>query len=135
MRRIKPKQGSKVSNVRFYDTALTRTTRTTIEFEGMTAEEITYVSLRNTAIASSKSGTQATFINVTIASPPSGFNAPGKDDFEVFINGRRVPSAQYDPPSQSGGDIVVTVDLPAFFDEPTAEFESGDEVILIGKFS
>lgn len=135
MRRIKPKAGAKVSNVRFYDTALTRTTTTTIEFEGMTAEEITYVSLRNTAIAASKSGTQATFTGVTIATPPTGFAAINKGDYEVFINGRRVPSTQFDLPTQSGSDILLTVDLPAFFEQGSAVFESGDEVILIGKFS
>ena len=135
LKRVEPKQHSKVSNVRFYDTAITRPSVTTLTVEGMTAEEITYVSLRNTAIASSKSAQTATFTGITIASPPSGFNAPGKDDFEVFINGRRVPSPQYDAPVASDANIEVTVDLAAFFEQPGAVFESGDEVILIGKFS
>jgi len=135
LKRIKPKQRSKISNVRFYDTAITRPSVTTLTVEGMTAEEITYVSLRNTAIASSKAGTIATFEDLTIATPPTGFDNIGKGDYEVFINGRRVPSTQFDLPAQSGDDIELTVDLPAFFEEAGAVFESGDEVILIGKFS
>ena len=132
MKRIQPKKGAIVSNIRFFDTALTQTTTT---LEGMTAQEIAYVSLRNTAIASSLSGGTATFSGKTIATPPSGFSAVTKEDFEVYINGRRVPSTQITSISQSGSDIQAIIDVAGFYEEAGATFESTDEVLLIGKFS
>lgn len=133
--RIKPKEGAELSNVRFYDTALSRPVTTTIEFEGMTADEITYVSLRNTAVADSLISSTATFNNKTIATPPTGFNAITVEDFDVYINGRKVPSTQITSVGQNGSNIEVVIDVAGFFEEAGAVFESTDEVILIGKFS
>lgn len=133
VKRIQPKKSAVMSNVRFFDTAINNTITTTLE--GMTAEEIAYVSLRNTAIASTLSGTTATFSSKTIATPPSGFSAVTKEDFEVYINGRRVPSTQITSISQSGSDIQAIIDVAGFFEESGAVFESTDEVLLIGKFS
>ena len=67
--------------------------------------------------------------------PPAGFSGPSITDFEVYINGRRVPNSQINSIVQSGNDIVVTVDVPAFLETPGAIFEQDDQVLLIGKFN
>ena len=101
----------------------------------MTAAEIVYVSLRNAAIADSKSGSSATFNNRTIATPPSGFAAITTKDFEVYINGRRVPDSQITSVAQVGLNIGVLLDVPGFFEQAGAVLEAADEVLLIGKFN
>lgn len=128
---LAPTVSSIVSSTRFYDTA----TFVQEIKEGMTAQEILYVALKNAAVAASKLNSTATFTNVTIATPPPGFAAIATTDFEVFINGRRVPTSQVTSVSQVGSDIEVVVDVAGFFDQAGAVFEATDEVLLIGKFS
>lgn len=98
-------------------------------------EELTYLTLKNAAIADSKTGTSATFNNKTIATPPAGFATPLAQDFEVYINGRRVPAEQVTSLGQVGSNILVVIDVPAFFEQAGAVLETEDEVLLIGKFS
>lgn len=108
--------------------------------EGMKAEEIAFIQLNNTAIADSVAGTSATFNGVTIATVPSGFTALTKDDFEVYINGRLVPSAQVNSVTQQGSSaldyaIAVSINTAAFFGDSGAVLEDDDEVVLAGKFN
>jgi len=108
--------------------------------EGMKAEEIAYLQLNNTAIASSVLGTVATFSGATLATVPAGFAALTKNDFEVYINGRRVPVQQISSVSQTGTDvsnyaIEVTIDTATFFEKVGAVLEIEDEVVLEGKFN
>ena len=108
--------------------------------DGMKAEEIAYVQLNNTTIADSVSGVVASFSGTVFASVPSGFAALTKNDFEVYINGRRVPVQQISSISQAGTDISnyaieVTVDTAAFFEQAGAVLENEDEVVLVGKFN
>jgi len=56
-------------------------------------------------------------------------------DFEVYINGRRVPASQVTSITQVGVDIVVVLDVAGFFEQVGAVLESTDEVLLIGKFT
>jgi hypothetical protein len=98
-------------------------------------EELTYLTLKNAAIADSKTGTSATLSNRTIATPPAGYNAVTVQDFEVYINGRRVPASQVTSVTQVGTDILVVIDVPGFFEEAGAVLESTDEVLVVGKFS
>lgn len=99
---------------------------------GMTFEEIRYVALQNTAIATTVTSTTATFTNVQIAEDkvPAGFPAIGVADFELYVNGQRVPTSQVTGIIQQGNDIVVTVDTVALQYELLSTFE----VVLIGKF-
>ena len=117
--------------IRFFDTA-------TVTGGGgytLRPEELSFLTLKNAAIADSQSNTSATFFNKTIATAPSGYTAPGVEDFEVYINGRRVPSSQVTSVQQIGTHIVVVLDVVGFFVDPNAVLESNDEVLLIGKFS
>ena len=121
--------------VRFYDGQLNAPQIITQIVAGMTAAEIVYVSLRNATIANSKSGSTATFTNRTIATPPSGFVAITTKDFEVYINGRRVPDSQITSVTQVGADINVLLDVAGFFEQAGAVLQTVDEVLLIGKFN
>ena len=121
--------------VRFYDGQLNAPQIITQIVAGMTAAEIVYVSLRNATIANSKSGSTATFTNRTIATPPSGFVAITTKDFEVYINGRRVPDSQITSVTQIGADIDVLLDVAGFFEQAGAVLQTVDEVLLIGKFN
>lgn len=117
--------------VRFYDTA----TVTGGGTYALSTEDITYLTLKNAAIANSKSSSSATFSNRTIATAPAGYPTPGVQDFEVYINGRRVPASQVTSVSQVGADIMVVLDVAGFFEEPGAVLVGTDEILLIGKFS
>lgn len=108
--------------------------------EGMKPEEIAFVRLNNTAIATSISGQVAYFAGSVLATPPTGFASLTVNDFEVYINGRRVPASQVDSIVQQGTSaldysIAVTIDVPGFFETPGAVLETGDEIVLVGKFS
>jgi len=98
----------------------------------MTFEEIKYVALQNTAIATSTTSTTATFNNVQIANDllPAGFPAIGKADFKVYVNGQFIPSSQIVSIEQVDSNIVVTIDTVAVQYEILPDFE----VVLIGKF-
>lgn len=113
---------------RFFDTAFTGATGgTSTGTAGMTAEQITYVSLSNSALADTSSGTVATFDNHTIATPPSGFTV-GQEDFKVFINGQFI-STNLRTVTQAGSNITVTflaLEYPV---------DNNDQVVLVGKFN
>lgn len=111
---------------RFFDTAFTRATAST-GTAGMTAEQITYISLSNSALADTVSGTAATFNNRTIATAPAGFTV-GQEDFKVFINGQFI-STNLRTVAQSGSNITVT------FSGLEYPIDSSDQVVLIGKFN
>jgi hypothetical protein len=121
----------KEASVRFFDTA----TVTSGGTYALSTEDITYLTLKNAAIANTKSSSSATFSNRTIATPPAGYPTPGVQDFEVYINGRRVPASQVTSVSQVGADIMVVLDVAGFFEEPGAVLVGTDEILLIGKFS
>lgn len=111
-----------------------------IKVEGMKSEEIAFVRLNNTAIATSTGGQVANFGGSLMATPPTGFNPLIVDDFEVYINGRRVPANLVTSIIQQGTSIFdysieVTIDTPEFFEVPGSVLEPEDEVVLVGKFS
>ena len=111
---------------RFFDTAFTGATGGT-GTAGMTAEQITYVGLSNSAIADTVVGTVATFNGHTIATAPEGFTV-GQEDFKVFINGQFI-STNLRTVTQSGPNIIVT------FSGLEYPVDSNDQVVLVGKFN
>jgi len=130
-----------IGSVQFVDGELYRPqVIETTRVEGMKPEEIVFVRLNNTAIADTVSSQIATFTSKVKATPPTGFDPLTVDDFEVYINGRRVPSSQVTSITQLGTGILdyaieVTIDTPAFFEQAGAVLESADEVVLVGKFN
>jgi len=123
---------TKAAPTRFFDTALTGVnsggTGTGAAGEGMTAAQITYVGMSNTALADSIVGLVATFNNRTIASPPIGFPALDEGDFQVYINGIMVPT-QNRTTIQSGANITTT------FTDLGFTLDSTDQILIVGKFT
>ena len=122
---------AKQAPTRFFDTALTGVSgggTGGTGAGGMTAEEIAYVGLNTTAIADLISSPVATFINKTIAPPPTGFPAITQEDFKVFINGQFI-SNNLRTVIQSGSNITVT------FSGLEYPIDNNDQVVLVGKFS
>jgi hypothetical protein len=117
---------------RFFDTALTGVnsggTGTGAGAGGMTAAEIAYVGMSNTALADSIVGLAATFNTHTIASPPIGFPALDEGDFQVYINGILIPRENRTT-IQSGANITTT------FTDLGFTLDSSDQIIIVGKFS
>lgn len=125
----------KAGAVRFYETLPRPQVLRVERVDGMSAEEIAYVSLNNTAIADSLNINTAIFLNKSIATPPPGFAAIAKSDFEVYLNGRRVPENQVTTIQQVVNDLQVTIDTAAFLEAVGVTLSSSDEVVLVGKFN
>ena len=114
--------------VRFFDSQIGAYTPQTTP-GGMTPGQIAFLRLNTTAIADTVDTTTATFNNVQIATPPAGFTLT-EDDFDVYVNGISIPSAQRTT-AQSGVNIVITFDTAAIQYSMRPEFE----IVLVGKFS
>ena len=97
----------------------------------MNAEEIIYVTLANSAVASSQTSNTATFTDVSIAAAPLGFEPTSILDFSVYINGQFVPRHEIVSITESGNDIVVVIDTVALQYEILPDFE----VLLVGKLN
>ena len=113
---------------RFYDTAFTGAQAGGGGTAGMTAEQIAYVGMSNTALADEVSNPVATFNNWLIATPPAGFPLLGEGDFQVYINGVAIPKENRTT-VQSGSNITVTFINLGF------TLDSSDQVLVVGKFS
>ena len=114
--------------VRFFDSQIGAYTPQTGEL-GMNPAQIAFVSLNTTAIADTVDATTATFNNVRITTPPSGFTLT-EDDFDVYVNGVLIPANQRTT-AQVGADIVVTFNTTAI----KYSMEPHFEIVLVGKFS
>lgn len=116
---------AKQAPTRFFDTALTGVSGGA---GGMTAEQITYVGMSNTALADSVVGLVATFNNHLIVIPPAGFPVLDEGDFQVYINGVMIP-IQNRVTVQSGANIITT------FSDLGFTLDSTDQILIVGKFS
>ena len=96
---------------------------------GMSQQEIDYIKLNNTAIATLITSTVATFADKSIVTPPAGFATDGAN-FQVYVNGQFTPNLQYTI-AQVGGNIEVTFDTAAIGYEMLEQFE----ILLVGKFN
>jgi hypothetical protein len=120
----------KQAPTRFFDTALTgvQAGASGGTGGGMTAAEIAYVGMSNTALADAVVGLVATFNTHTIPSPPTGFPALDEGDFQVYINGILIPKENRTT-IQSGANITTT------FTDLGFTLDSSDQIIIVGKFS
>ena len=103
---------------------------------GMTQTEKTYVTLmrsyssNTTTVNISNSPDTMVWVGLTIATPPPGFAALTKHDFQVFINGLLVESDAIDSITQTGSDITVILNSDVNYD-----LSSDDELMIIGKIT
>jgi hypothetical protein len=120
-----------IAGVRFYD-QLPVTTIINIGDSGMTTEQIAYISLNNTAIATGPDITNqvtAVFTGRSFATPPTGFTI-SQESFSIYINSTYIPNSQRTV-SEVGGDIVVVFDT----DSIKYTLSGADEVVMVGKFN
>jgi hypothetical protein len=129
---LKASTPAKQAPTRFFDTALTGVNSggTGTGAGGMTAAEIAYVGMSNTALADLIVGLVATFNTHIIATPPAGFSALDEGDFQVYINGILIPTQNRTTTlPQVGSNIIVT------FNDLGFTLDSTDQIIIVGKFS
>src|SRR6056300_559068 len=114
--------------VKFYDQQISRTSTTLNGESSMTTEQINYLTLNSTSLASSINVIShfALFANKTIATPPSGFTL-GQEAFSVYINNTYIPNSQRTV-VQDGSDIKVTFDT----NELGYLLLATDEIVLVG---
>jgi hypothetical protein len=115
--------------VRFYDQL---PVTVTIGDTGMTTEQIAYISLNNTAIATGPDITDqvtAVFTGRSFALPPTGFII-SQESFSIYINSTYIPNSQRTV-SEVGGDIVVVFDTASI----KYTLSGVDEVVMVGKFN
>lgn len=126
-----PVPAASPAGVRFYD-QLPVTTIVNIGDSGMTTEQIAYISLNNTAIATGPditNQTTAVFTGRSFAIPPAGFTI-SQESFSIYINSTYIPNSQRTV-SEVGGDIVVVFDT----DSIKYTLSGADEVVMVGKFN
>ena len=116
--------------VKFYDQQISGTSTTLNGESSMTTEQINYLTLNSTSLASSINIIShfALFANKTIATPPTGFTL-GQEAFSVYINNTYIPNSQRTV-EQNGSDIKVTFDT----NELGYLLLATDEIVLVGKF-
>ena len=100
---------------------------------GISAEEKQYLSTQRVFTSGTKtvivSGSQLTWKNITISTPPTGFPALSLESFQVFVNGRFIEIEAIDSITQSGSDVVVVLNANLDF-----SISDTDEFIITGKF-
>lgn len=112
---------------RFFDSQIGAYATEGAAATGMTGDQIIFVTLNNSALASSITATTATFSGRSIATAPAGFTIT-EDSFQVYVNGQFVPPSQRTT-AQSGGNIVITFNTQAIGYEMLPVFE----ILLVGK--
>lgn len=119
--------------LRFYDRASIAFNQVTIE-ESMTGEQKAYLSINKAVSSSTKTVTvdetaqTVTFASVTLATPPAGFPALSKTDFNFYINGMIVETDAIVSIEQVFSNVVIDLNTALNF-----EVSSTDEFMLTGK--
>lgn len=119
---------------RFYDQT-TGTSITNVISSGMTQQERDYVTLTTILDTNINTNTintvdnSITFLNVSIATPPSNFPALGVEDFQIFINGLIAEPSAITSITQVGSDVVI--DFGAGLEY---SITNEMEIIAVGKF-
>ena len=127
------------TSVRFYDQAMTKLNTINIE-ESMTAEQKLYLGLNKAYSSNNKTASviaaapgisaEVSFADLTFATPPAGFPALTKTDFNLFINGVLVESDAIDSIIQVDTTVEVTLNSTLNFN-----IDSTDEFMITGKFA
>lgn len=112
------------SSTRFFDTALTGVSRT----GGMTQEQIEFVALNTTILASNVTTDLATFNNNVFATAPEGFTIT-QESFTVYINGIAIPTNARTV-VEDGSNIIIRFNSS----ELGYSVDDEDQVLMTGKF-
>jgi len=126
-------------SIRFYDQAASKINTINIE-ESMTAEQKAYLALNKVFSSNQKTvnvtaaavGVSASleWESLTLATPPAGFPDLSTKDFNLFINGVVVENDVLDSVTQTGSDVLVTLNGGLNY-----VIDSDDEYMISGKFA
>jgi hypothetical protein len=130
---IKAKTPEREAKTRFFDQPITGTIGTGTTGGALSPTELNFILIRKTALADNKTGQIATFLNKSFVDPPINYPALGIEDFEIYINGRRVPSSFINSITEVGSSIEVSIDTDGFFEEIGIVLRNSDEVLIVGK--
>ena len=103
-------------------------------YEGLTPQDLAYISTNITRIADTVSTSTATFLNSSFLEPSSGSQLPptSVDNFTFFVNGVNLPSGSISGfGSDGGGNLILTINTGNL----GYTLVSTDEVTAVGKFS
>ena len=126
---------------RFYDQNAGRVTnnqtinQTTVSGSGLTPQEKEYLTLQtiidtnNNAYNINSGENKITFLNVSLATPPAGFPALVKTDFQVFINGLIAEPFAITSIEQNGANVVID-----FNNALNYTIVQGMEITSVGKY-
>ena len=126
---------------RFYDQNAGRVinnqtiNQTTVSGSGLTPEERDYLTLQtiidtnNNAYSIDSAQNKITFLNVDLATPPTGFPALAKTDFQVFINGLIAEPSAITSIAQDGANVVID-----FSNDLNYTIVEGMEITSVGKY-
>jgi len=126
-------------SIRFYDQAASKINTINIE-ESMTAEQKAYLALnkvfssnqKTVNVTAATAGVSASleWESLTLATPPAGFPDLSTKDFNLFINGVVVENDVLDSVTQTGSDVLVTLNGGLNY-----VIDSDDEYMISGKFA
>lgn len=121
--------------IRFYDQASSKINTINIE-ESMTVEQKLYLGLNKAYSSNNKTVVVDTanktllWIDLTMATPPSGFPSLTKTDFNLFINGVLVETDAISSVVQVGSDVLVSFNIGLNY-----IIEQTDEYMITGKLA
>ena len=131
----------KEASNRFFDDTQGRTTinqnitQNIVSGSGLTSDERTYLALstiidtNNNANSINTSSNYIDFLNISLATPPTGFPALEVEDFQVYINGLVVEPSAISSIAQNSNDVRIQFNSGLEYSIVT-----GMEIVAIGKF-
>ena len=123
-------------STRYFDGSSINYTTTILEESSMTNAEKSYVSLSNKfnsndhSVTVTPASNTIKFVGRTISTPPTGFPALVKANFNVYINGVLVEDDAITSISQNGSDVDVVFNAGLGF-----TVGSTDEFVIEGKLT
>jgi len=113
---------TKDADYRFFDSGTAG-----VQSQGMTENQLDYVTTNSTVVANFATNNAAIFQNTKVLEVPNGFSS-GPERFSLYINGQYMLPSLYTV-TQTGNDISVVVQTGA----TEYSLDNGDQIVLSGK--
>jgi len=113
---------AKEADYRFFDSGASG-----VQSQGMTEQQLSYVTTNSTIISDFVTNNAALFRNTNILEVPNGFSS-GPERFSLYVNGQVIIPSQYTV-TQTGDDVTVVIQTGG----TGYHLDAGDQVVLSGK--
>lgn len=113
---------AKEADYRFFDSGASG-----VQSQGMTEQQLSYVTTNSTVISDFVTNNAALFRNTNILEVPNGFSS-GPERFSLYVNGQVIIPSQYTV-TQTGDDVTVVIQTGG----TGYHLDAGDQVVLSGK--